>query len=71
MSGKQIVLQMKYARIIEGISAKLSIPLEEALDKVYTSDTFKLIEANVADLHCRSDLYLIDEFIREWEETKR
>ena len=40
----------------------------EALDRMYNSETFKLIDGKIADLHCRSDLYLIDEFINEWKE---
>ena len=68
MTGKQTVLQMKYARIIEGIAKKLSISLEKALDMVYTSQTLSLIDQNIADLHCRSELYLIDEIINEYNE---
>ncbi|MDE6823320.1 MAG: DUF3791 domain-containing protein [Duncaniella sp.] len=68
MEGLQTILQMKYARIVNGIAEKLGISLEEALDRMYNSETFKLIDGKIADLHCRSDLYLIDEFINEWKE---
>lgn len=68
MGGKQIILQMKYARIIDGIAKKLGLTLEQALDMVYESNTFRLINEGIADMHCRSDLYLIDEFVNEWKE---
>ena len=35
MDAKQIILQMKYARIIKGIAEQLGISLEEAMDKFY------------------------------------
>ena len=65
MDAKQIVLQMKYARIIKGIAEQMGISLEEAMDRFYHSVTFQLIQNGVADLHCRSDRYLIDEFLIE------
>jgi hypothetical protein len=71
MDGKQIVLQMKYARIISGISKRQHISLEEAMSRFYHSITFKMINTGVADLHCRSDLYLIDEFCIEWDKEHK
>lgn len=65
MDAKQIILQMKYARIIKGIAEQLGISLEEAMDKFYHSVTFQMIQNGVADIHCRSDQYLIDEFLIE------
>ena len=67
MDSKQIILQMKYARLIEGISKRQNIPIEVAMDRFYHTKTFELINNGVADLHCRSDIYLIDEFCKEWE----
>ncbi len=67
MDDKQTILQAKYARIIKGIADRLNIPLEEAMDGFYHSQTFQLIEKGVADLHCRSDIYLIDEYCLEAE----
>ena len=68
MSSKQILLQMKYARIIDGISKRQNISMEEAMDRFYHSTTFQLINQGAAYLHCNSDEYLIDEFCMEWEE---
>lgn len=60
----RILRDMKYARIIELIAEKLHIPREEALDILYTSPLFEIIDDGTADLICRSDLYLAEEIIR-------
>ena len=65
MDDKQTILQAKYARIIKCIAGRLNISLEEAMDSFYHSQTFQLIDKEIADLHCRSDLYLIDEYCIE------
>lgn len=71
MDDKQTILQAKYARIIKGIADKLKIPLEDAMDRFYHSQTFQLIDHGIADLHCRSDIYLIDEYCLEAEEKEK
>lgn len=71
MDDKQTILQAKYARIIQGIADKLHISLEDALDGFYHSQTFQLIDKGVADLHCRSDRYLVDEYCLEAEEKRK
>jgi hypothetical protein len=43
--------------------------LEDALSFFYDSDTYKLISEGVADMHCRSDEYLADELILEYESS--
>lgn len=55
------ILEAKYARIIEAISAMHGVTLEESMDILYNSPLLPLIEEGVADLHCRSDLYLAEE----------
>lgn len=64
-TGKQIVLQAKYARIIALLASKDNISLDQAMERFYDSDVFRLIQDGVADLHCRSDQYLADEVSRE------
>ena len=55
------IIEAKYARIIAAISNLHGVPLNEAMDIFYHSPLLPLIEEGVADLHCRSDLYLADE----------
>lgn len=65
MDSRQIILQAKYARIIAGIAQRLGVSLDEAMDRFFHSVTFTMIDKGVADLHCRSDIYLVDEFCLE------
>lgn len=55
---------MKYARIIELIAEKQHITLDAAMDMLYSSPLFEIIDDGTADLICRSDIYLADEIIR-------
>ena len=63
MEANKTVLQMKYARIVSLFSKETGMPLEDALSFFYNSTTF-------ADMHCRSDEYLVDELKMEYEESK-
>ena len=65
MEANRIILDMKYARIIEILAERLTISREEAMDIFYNSPLFELIDKGVADLHCRSDQYLADEIIKD------
>lgn len=60
----RILRDMKYARIIELIAEKQQIPREDAMDMLYSSPLFEIIDDGTADLICRSDLYLAGEIIR-------
>ncbi|MCF0186366.1 MAG: DUF3791 domain-containing protein [Bacteroidaceae bacterium] len=55
---------MKYARIIELLAQIQQIPNSEAMDMLYTSPLFEIIDQGVADLICRSDQYLAEEIVR-------
>ena len=65
MEANDTILQMKYARIIQQIAADMGISNVDAMDLFYNSRTFQLISEGVADMHCRSDLYLAEEVERE------
>ena len=58
---------MKYARIMAIFAKETGMSLEDALSFFYDSDTYTLISEGVADMHCRSDEYLADELIMEYE----
>ena len=60
----RILRDMKYARIIELIAKKRHITLEEAMNMLYTSPLFDIIDDGTSDLICRSDMYLAEEIIR-------
>lgn len=60
----RVLRDMKYARIIDIIAEKQNISLDEAMDMLYLSPLFEVIDDGTADLICRSDLYLANEIIR-------
>ena len=67
---KQILRSSQCARIILCISEMFDVPLEQATDIFYSSETDSMIEEGIADLHCRSDRYLAGEVWREYQESK-
>lgn len=66
MTANETLLQIKYARIIKGFSEKAHISMEKALELFYESKTYQLIRSKTGDIHCTSDLYLIDELLIEY-----
>ena len=66
--GYYAIIDAKYARIIEAISQMHHISLDDAMEMFYNSDLQQLMSEGVADLHCRSDLYLAEEV---WNEMHR
>ena len=68
MTANPILLQKKYARIIERFSEKENLSLDDALGFFYRSTVYQLISEGVSDLHCMSDEYLTEELISEYKE---
>ena len=68
MTANPILLQKKYARIIERFSEKENLSLDDALSFFYRSTVYQLISEGVSDLHCMSDEYLTEELISEYQE---
>lgn len=60
----RILQDTKYARIIEVIAERQNISREDAMDMLYSSPLFEIIDDGTADLICRSDIYLAEEIIR-------
>ena len=70
MEANKTILQMKYARVVALFAERSGMPLEDALDFFYDSDTYMLMSEGVADMHCRSDEYLADELMLELKESQ-
>ncbi len=68
MEANKTILQMKYARIVKLFSKMSGMDIENALAFFYDSDTYMLISNGIADMHCRSDEYLADELLLEYQE---
>ena len=71
MNAQPVLLQKKYARIISGFAEKEKMSLENALDFFYRSEVYQLMSKGISDMHCRSDLYLIDELVEEYKISKQ
>ena len=55
MNANPILLQKKYARVVELYAKENGISLEKALDVFYRSELCKLMSEEVSDMHCMSD----------------
>lgn len=65
MNANPILLQKKYARVVELFAKENNISLEKALDFFYHSELYKLMSEGVSDMHCMSDEYLVQELEEE------
>ena len=65
MNANPILLQKKYARVVELFAKENNISLEKALDIFYHSELYKLLSEGVSDMHCMSDEYLVQELEEE------
>ncbi len=70
MMANPILLQKKYARVIECFAKQQGISLDEALDLFYRSEVYQLMREGVSDMHCMSNLYLAEELRLEYEERQ-
>ena len=68
MKANPILLQKKYARVVEVFAKNMGMTLNEALDFFYHSEVYQLVSEGVSDMHCMSDEYLADELITEYKE---
>lgn len=66
MTANPILLQKKYARVVEQFARKNGLSLDEALEFFYHSETYRLISEGVSDMHCMSDGYLAGELTMEY-----
>ncbi len=68
MNANPILLQKKYARIIELFSKKEKISFDDALRFFYQSLTYQMLHDGVADMYCMSDDYLQEELTDEYND---
>jgi hypothetical protein len=65
MKADKTLLQFKYDSVIETLSSLKNIPLRQALDMFYQSQTYIEMREGISDMHCRSDIYLAEDIISE------
>ena len=66
MTANPILLQKKYARVIEFFAKQWGFSLDEALGLFYHSEVYQLMRDGVSDMHCMSDAYLVEELRLEY-----
>ena len=71
MMANPILLQKKYARIINLFSKENNISLNEALNFFYHSTVYQLMKNGISDMHCMSDDYLAENLTEEYFDLKR
>lgn len=70
MTANPILLQKKYARVIECVAKQQGLSLDEALGLFYHSEVYQLMRDGVSDIHCMSDAYLAKELEQEYQTKK-
>ena len=69
MTANPILLQKKYARVIERFAKQQGLSLDEALGLFYHSEIYQLMRDGVSDMHRMSDAYLVDELEQEYNQN--
>lgn len=69
MDANKTILQMKYARIVKDFAGQIKIPFEDSLEFFYDSYVYKMMSDGIADMHCRSDNYLVELLVEEWNKS--
>ena len=70
MNANPILLQKKYARIINLFAENSGLSLDEALNFFYNSDVCMLMSEGISQMHCMSDEYLAEELEAEYKAKK-
>ena len=78
MNANPILLQKKYARVMECLAQKAgkfaaceNLPLDKALGIFYHSTLYRLMRDGVSDMHCMSDEYLTEDLCREYHTSEQ
>ena len=67
MKADKAILQITYSAVIDMFARLANIPLREALDLFYKSIIYKEMREGISDMHCRSEKYLAEDLIQEFQ----
>ena len=70
MNANPILLQMKYARVVNLFAKESGMSLDEALAFFYHYNLYQLVREGISDMHCMSDLYLVEDLQEEYKRSK-
>lgn len=71
MNANPILLQKKYARVVELFAEENCLTLDDALAFFYKSKVYELMREGSSDMHCMSDQYLSKDLSEEYERERR
>ncbi|MBQ2936511.1 MAG: DUF3791 domain-containing protein [Lachnospiraceae bacterium] len=71
MNANPILLQKKYARVVELFAEENYLSLDDALAFFYESKVYELMREGSSDMHCMSDQYLSKDLSEEYERERR
>lgn len=71
MNANPILLQKKYARVVELFAEENYLSLDAALAFFYKSKVYELMREGSSDMHCMSDQYLSKDLSEEYERENR
>ena len=69
MNANPILLQKKYARVVELFCKEKCNHYWKSIGYFYHSQLYELMSNGVSDMHCMSDEYLVQELINEQKEV--
>lgn len=70
MEANSVLLQKKYVRIVALFAEQMQLTLNDALEFFYRSEIYQELCNGIADLHCRSDQYIVDELKLEFQSAE-
>jgi len=70
MKADKAILQLKYSSVIEVLSKLNNSTLRQALDIFYKSIVYEEMREGISDMHCRSDIYLAEEIMKDFNEEE-
>ncbi len=70
MTANPILLQKKYARVVDLFAQKEGIALSDALEFFYASMVYQMMRDGVSDMHCMSDDYLVGDLCIEYQKAR-
>ena len=70
MNAHPVLLQKKYTRIVVLFAQRNNLSLDDALDFFYHSGVYRRMSEGISDMHCRSDLYLVEDLEKEFAASK-
>ena len=69
MNANPILLQKKYARIVELFARKKNLSIDKAVGIFYHSAVYQFMRDGISDMHCMSDSYLEKELEMECDKN--